>query len=471
MTRFRSIRVRLTAWYFLSLVLLLGLVAIGSWYGMQASVYQAIDDGLRHRIPGVEQALIQYSGLNRERLNEELAESSDLLVGGGLFRIFDEHQQLVYQSEGFDRHHVLARPPELTGSEVTIRNGDRGQWRLRLAAKRVDIKGRPWVVEIGEPLRSYEMALRRFARIEALSLPILALLATLAGFYISSRALAPVDRINRDVLQISASNLSARLTVEKTRDELQRLSETLNSMLDRIESSFNRNRQFTADASHELRAPLTLIHAAAEFSLRRERTNEELREALSQILRESTRTTALVDNLLTLARSDAGAKPFEPAPVSLTGLVEDLRLQTFTLADATQKEIDFHLPAETLQVLGDELALRRLCLILIDNAIKYTPSNGLINVSLAEENGAAVISVRDTGIGISREQLPHIFDRFWRADKVRSREIGGAGLGLSIARVIAEQHGGGIDAESEPGQGSCFVVTIPLFSGNLQLQA
>jgi signal transduction histidine kinase len=208
----------------------------------------------------------------------------------------------------------------------------------------VDVNGQPWTVEIGEPLRSYEMALGRFARTEALALPILALLATLAGFYISGRALAPVDRINRDVLQISASNLSARLTVQKSRDELQRLSETLNGMLERIESSFNRNRQFTADASHELRAPLTLIQAAADFSLRRERNPEELREALSQILRESNRTTALIDNLLTLARSDAGGKPYEPAMVNLNQLVEELRLQTLTLARATQKEANFSKP-------------------------------------------------------------------------------------------------------------------------------
>lgn len=467
---FRSIRVRLTAWYFLSLVVLLGFVAAGSWFAMKASMYHAIDDGLAHRMPGVVDELMeQASGLDPHQLATQLGESSNLLLGDSLFRLFDERQQLVYQSPGLARHRISAKPPDIQGPKLVFRNGDGGERRLRFAARRINLNGRPWIVEIAEPFHSYAGALRQFGRIEAFSLPLLALLATLASFYISGRALAPVERINRDVLQISASNLSARLTVEKTRDELQRLSETLNSMLDRIEASFNRNRQFTADASHELRAPLTLIHAAAEFSLRRERSHEELLEALGQILRESTRTTALIDNLLTLARSDAGVKPFEPAPVNLTNLLEDLRTQTSTLAGASQKEVDFMLPEKTLEVMGDEPSLRRLCLILIDNSIKYTRAQGLINVSLTEEQSAAVVTVRDTGIGISSEQLPHIFERFWRADKVRSREIGGTGLGLSIARAIVEQHGGTIRAESELGRGSAFAITIPLLSGKLQL--
>ncbi len=462
MTIFRSIRFRLTAWYFGSVVLLLGFLAVGSWYAMERSIYRAIDLGLVRRMDGVVEVLNRYSDLKDPELAVRLAESSSLMVGGSLFRVFDDQRHLVYQASGMARHQFATRPPDGLGSDVLFRDADRDDWRLRLAAKSVNLGGKFWIVEIAEPLSSYESALRRYQSMVLFSLPVLAILATLAGFYISSRALAPVDQITMGARQISASNLSERLAVPDSRDELRRLTETLNGMLDRIEGAFNRNRQFTADASHELRAPLTLIQSAAEFSLRRERSREELLEALRRILRESGRTTQLLNKLLSLARSDANTQPFEPVAVDMNSVVEDLRPQVETLAASGQHDVSFSVSPQALEVMGDDGSLRQLCLILIDNAFKYTPIGGTISVSLGQENGTAVLTVHDTGIGISPEQLPRIFDRFWRADKIRSREMGGAGLGLSIARVIAEQHGGTISVESEVGHGSSFTVTIPL---------
>jgi heavy metal sensor kinase len=471
MTSFRSIRFRLTAWYFASIILLLGFLAHGSWLALTASIYKAVDDGLVNRMDGVIEVLNQYSDLDETQLAKRLAESSNLMVGGSLFRVFDNNNRLVYRSAGLSRHQVSTGPPAVNGSNIVFRYADRGDWRLRFAAKRVDLKGRNWIVEIAEPLHSYESALHRFQGIVIILLLVFVILAGLVGFSISTRALTPVDRITAAVREISASNLSERLPVPNTHDELQRLSETLNDMLDRIEGSFNRNRQFTADASHELRAPLTLIHSAAEFALRRERGREELLEAHQQILRESKRTTQLLNKLLTLARSDANIKPFEPCTVNLTGVLDDLRPQVESLARTAQHVVSFYLPPQALEIAGDDASLRQLCLILIDNAIKYTPPYGSIAISLTQEESAAVLMVRDTGIGISEEQLPHIFDRFWRADKIRSREMGGAGLGLSIARAIAGQHDAKISAESELGHGSSFTVKIPLISAKLKLLA
>ena len=446
-------------------------------YAMERSIYRAIDLGLIRRMDGVVEVLNRYSDLEEPQLAGRLAESSSLMVGGSLFRVFDDQQHLVYQASGMARHQFATRPPDglanpdgLT-NDVLFRDADRDDWRLRLAAKRVNLRGKFWIVEIAEPLSSYESALRRYQSVVLFSLPVLAILATLAGFYISSRALAPVDQITMGAREISASNLSERLAVPDSRDELQRLTETLNGMLDRIEGAFNRNRQFTADASHELRAPLTLIQSAAEFSLRRERSREDLLDALRQILRESGRTTQLLNKLLSLARSDANTQPFEPVIVDLKTVVEDLRSQVETLAASGQHEVSVSLPPQSVEVMGDDGSLHQLCLILIDNALKYTPVRGTISVALSQEKGAAVLTVRDTGIGISADQLPRIFDRFWRADKIRSREMGGAGLGLSIARIITEQHGGTISAESELGRGSAFTVTIPLRSHQLQLSA
>lgn len=336
-----------------------------------------------------------------------------------------------------------------------------------MAAQRVEIGGKPLTIEVAEPLLSYDRALHHFEELLWRWLPGLVVLATLGGYWISRRALAPVDRITQDVRAISASNLSARLAVPAAKDELQRLTETLNQMLERIESSFNRIRQFTADASHELRAPLTLIHTAAEFSLRRDRSREELLDAMRKVLRESKRTTELVNNLLLLARADASTVAFEPGPVSLTALLTELRDQASTLAASRHIVISFELPSQAIEVAGDADSLSRLCLILIDNAIKYTLPGGQVSVELRSETDSALIVIRDTGIGMAKDDLPLIFDRFWRADKVRSREIGGTGLGLSIARWIIEQHKGAVTVESEPGSGSTFSVRLPKSSAPL----
>jgi len=290
--------------------------------------------------------------------------------------------------------------------------------------------------------------------------PLLLGLGTLGAFWITRRALAPVDRITTDARLISASNLSGRLAVPRAADELRRLSETLNQMLDRIEASFKSIRQFTADASHELRAPMTLIQAAADFSLRRDRSKEELREAIERILKESKRTTALVDDLLLIARSDSDPHAFERHPLDLSELLDEIASQAKPLAGARNIEIESNLQ-HPVAIAGDELAVRRLFMALVDNAIKYT-AKGTVSIELHVEDVQAVVTVRDTGIGIGKDDLPRVFDRFWRADKVRSRDEGGTGLGLAIARGITERHGGTIRVDSELGKGSTFTVRLPL---------
>jgi signal transduction histidine kinase len=278
----------------------------------------------------------------------------------------------------------------------------------------------------------------------------------------SRRALAPVDRITRDARLISISNLSRRLEVPRANDELQRLTQTLNQMLDRIDKSVRRIVQFTADASHELRAPLTLIRTAAEFSLRRERKPEELLEAMRKVVRESERTASLVDDLLVLARADSGTDELRLGPVDLSAVAHSVYEQVLTLAKPKLIQVSIDVAEEPVTVQGDEQALSRLFLILLDNAVKYTPERGQIWLDVRSRNSHAQAVIRDTGIGIEGDDLPHIYDRFWRADKVRSRNLGGAGLGLSIALWIVEQHGGEIQARSEMGTGSEFIVRLPL---------
>jgi signal transduction histidine kinase len=256
------------------------------------------------------------------------------------------------------------------------------------------------------------------------------------------------------------ANLSARLSVPASGDELQRLSETLNQMLARVEQSMVQMRQFTADASHELRAPMTLIYTAAQFALRRERSADDLRDALQKILREAKRSTEIINQLLWLARSDAGIAPIARVSCDIVPIVKDVVSETAILAADKGLTAETNLPDATVRVDVDEPSFRRLLLILLDNAIKYTPAGGNIKVSLTHETNAVEIKVADTGVGIAEDQLPFIFDRFWRADKVRSREWGGTGLGLAIAREVAESHDAQLSVASTVGQGSTFTIRM-----------
>jgi heavy metal sensor kinase len=300
--------------------------------------------------------------------------------------------------------------------------------------------------------------LRRFLIV---SIPLVLILATIGGYWMSRRALAPVDAITNTARSISEHSLSRRLESLQTGDELQRLAETFNQMMDRLEGAFKRITQFTADASHELRTPTALIRTTAELSLRRDRDGAEYREALGQVLDEAKGMGVLIDSLMTLARMDSGAETLSFATVDLASVLREASSAGRPLADSKQIHFEPEIPAEAVLVNGDPHALRRLFLILIDNAVKYTPTNGRVSIALTTNDNGAVVQVRDTGIGISQEDLPFIFERFYRADKARSRETG-TGLGLSIARWIVEAHHASVRAESVPGKGSTFVVRMPM---------
>lgn len=218
----------------------------------------------------------------------------------------------------------------------------------------------------------------------------------------------------------------------------------------------------SADASHELRTPLALMRTTTEVSLRTSQTVSECREAQDQVLEELEKTSALVEKLMLLARADAGVETLQRVPLNLADCLREACNAGRILAETKKMMFQENIVTPTLVVEGDSHALHRLFLILIDNAVKYTPSGGSIIVSLDKTDNLAVAEFRDTGIGITAEDQPHIFDRFYRADKARSREFGGVGLGLSIARWVAEAHGGSIAVESSPGDGSVFRVRLPL---------
>jgi heavy metal sensor kinase len=289
------------------------------------------------------------------------------------------------------------------------------------------------------------------------------LLASAGGYFLARKNLAPIASMNSQTQRISAENLSARLDVTNSRDELGRLATTINDLLARLENSFKEQQRFIADASHELRTPLAVLRGETEVALSKPRTIDEYQQSLSLIQDEAEQLSRIVEDLFILARQPINTRAaLSKERVSLNDAVRDCARAAQVLA--TQKGVRLKLendpPAIALN--GDHELIRRLILNLLDNAVKYTPAGGEISLALTRENGNAEIVVRDNGVGIPESAQPRVFDRFYRVDKARARAMGGAGLGLSIAQWIVEVHGGDITLLSAPGKGSTFTVVLPL---------
>jgi heavy metal sensor kinase len=291
--------------------------------------------------------------------------------------------------------------------------------------------------------------------------PAMLLVAAGVGYWMSRRALAPVDALVRTAREVSGTNLGGRLQKLSTGDELQRLSDTLNEMLDRIESAFRRVTQFTADASHELRTPVSLIRTEAELALRRYRTETEYKDSLQHILVEAERTTTLIEQLLSLARADSGRETLHMRPVNLPETLRGVADSWKQVAAIRDLRFSANIDDQDAVVSGDETLLRRLTDILLDNAFKYTPSPGTVSLTLEHRDEVAIITVQDSGVGIPQEEQSKIFERFYRIDKARARAQGGTGLGLAIAEWIVSQHRGSISVESRPGEGATFRAKLP----------
>jgi len=288
------------------------------------------------------------------------------------------------------------------------------------------------------------------------------IVACLGGYWLSSRALRPVDEITTVARSIGVQNLSQRIAVPQTGDELQRMAQTWNDVLERLDIAVKRIRQFTSDASHELRTPLALIRATAELALRRERDPEGYRNSLRQIEHEAEHMTALTESLLTLARADSDGLGMTMQFTDLNDLVCSVVQQNAALAmekGVTLRAVTAEQPAQAAQAAADPSGIRRILLILVDNALKHTPAGGTVTVSAAVDAARATLTVEDTGEGIPATALPHIFERFYRADPARGGGSG-FGLGLSIAQAIAQAHGSAITVSSTPGAGAHFSLSL-----------
>lgn len=305
---------------------------------------------------------------------------------------------------------------------------------------------------------------QRLLGVLLLTAPLILAASVVIGYFLVGRTLTPLDVIVDDMEAITdGRSLHRRLAELRATDELGRLTATVNAMLARLEGSFLSLRRFTADASHELKTPLTVLRSGIERALTHPKTSPDVMEVLEETLVEVNRMAELVDALLTLARADEGRAPLHLEPVDLRDLMEELAETAGILGEHANVNVTVATPQHSLVVDVDKSRIRQLLMNLLTNAIKYTPAGGRVAISCAAEDGQVVFAVRDTGVGIAPGDLPHIFDRFWRADAARSRtgERPGVGLGLAISKWIAEAHGGTIVAHSRPGRGTTFTVTIP----------
>jgi two-component system heavy metal sensor histidine kinase CusS len=451
----KSIRFRLTAWYALALAAALGLFALAIWISFTHTLAEETDAALAREIHSMGSYLNEELQDIKVHLAEELGEYSEGLPANMSFSAAEEGTGRAFTSNpSFPRDSTSFDSPGYHSLRFRDHN-------YRLLERNVAVAGRLWKVSFAVQLDESERLVAKLRLLIIGLIPAVVAIASAGGYWLSGRALKPVDEITVAARSIGIRNLSQRLVIPQTGDELQRLSETWNSMLARLEDAVSRLTRFTADASHELRTPLAIIRTTAEIAGRMPRSAESYRAALSQIVSESESMTKLVEDLLFLARCDADDLDIPMSPVNLGQVIDDVRMGMQGVAESKSVQVHFALPEKAISVFGNEAAVRRLILILVDNAVKYSQPGGTVELNARQSGREILFSIEDQGAGILPAELPHIFERFYRAASARDLPREGSGLGLSMAAGITRHHGANIQVNSTPGKGSTFIVSFP----------
>lgn len=459
------LRVKLTLWYGSVLALILILLGTTLYAVLARELKDQVDQSLEEAGTTAIRSLEQHGFGPFIQFDDLSSHFPELAVLDKFFQIFSPTGRITIQSPNVKSHDVPLSQTALEtafSGRATYESARFPGETLRLISVPIMYQGNLLnIVQVGTSLKPVEEALHRLLAVLLVSLPV-ALLASLAGgWFLAGRALRPVHAITEAAQKIAGGDLTQRLTVESTGDEIGRLAATFNNMIARLDVSFRQIRQFSSDASHELRTPLTVMKGETELVLRRPRDCEDYKSVLESNLEEIDRMTRIVDELLFLSRADMGEVKMASAPVRLEELIEDIHGQASLLGQEQDVKVSMgSLDAAT--VLGDELRLRELLLNIVDNAVKYSKPGGTVEIGLQADREAVRLSVRDQGIGIRQEALGRIFDRFYRAEEARTHTNKGTGLGLAICAWIADIHHGRIEVESAPGVGSTFTIVLPL---------
>ena len=465
----RSLRFQLVAWYAALLTGCFVLIGAATYLVLQGSLVGALQETQLRRARQIGQLLLdEIRGPGEARVGDEVRARYAPDLNGRFVRITRGDGSLLYLSSApKDQTFVPADVPPSTasGRDETARQVPlSGARKMLLTAHAVQTPGGArYLIETGAPMDDVQAHLRQWLRFLLVVLPVVAALALGGGSFLVKRALLPVDKIAASAERISSQNLSERLPVARTGDELERLSIALNHMVQRLDDAFQYSRRFMADASHELRTPLTVLRGELESFIQEPTLAPEGRERLGSALEEVERLASIVEGLFAISRLDAGEAAAEWVKLDLARLAAATADQMSLLAEDKNIQVTCA-AAEPVWVEGDQARLKQVVVNLLDNAIKYTLQGGAVALTVSGIDSKAVLEVADNGVGIPPEALPRIFDRFFRVDKARSRELGGAGLGLSIVKSICAAHHGRVEARSMPGQGSRFRVELPLTS-------
>ena len=441
-----SIKARVTLWYTFFMILVFGITAV---YLVSSSQRMSGRQMRERLVDTVTDAVSQV----RFRYGELDAEELDFYKNGVSVFLYDTQGRLLAPkvTRGIQVDSLL--------EDQTIKTASSGRERWMIYDVYSEGEDAGFWVRGMISMTEYGQALGNLPILFGSALPLLAVLAALGGFRITRRAFRPVTQMAETARAIgTGSDLSQRIETDGRGDELNQLGDTMNEMLARLQASFEAERQFSSDVSHELRTPIAVIRSQCEFALSGQAGEEEKREAFEAVLKQSERMTSIVSPLLLLSRAENGKFVPEREPVELNVLCETVCEELEAMAAERQVKLAWN--TEELQITGDETLLIRMVNNLVSNAIRYNRPGGSAEVSLRKRGKYAVLTVRDTGIGIRREDLGQIFNRFYRADRSRSSE--GTGLGLSMAAWIARVHGGSIRAESVYGEGSVFTAELPI---------
>jgi len=471
---FDSVRSRLTLWYVGILGLVLVACNVGVYLLLARTLHDRLDTSLRVALQATAFSLSRERAEGKTVRESAVSALEELYSPGQAVAVFDSEGHLIAEKTA-----PGVAPARLPGAPAVVADriypftlpADKTTGHdHRAAAQRVWVEaaGTSYLIVVSQPLRNISEDLGLLRRILYAAVPVALVLAGLGGWFLARKSLAPMVAMSERARRISAESLDQQLPVVNPRDELGRLAATFNDLFSRLATAFAQQRQFMADASHELRTPLYVTHTAAQVTMdQQHREEEEYREALTVVIEETQRLTRIVEQMLTLAHTDTAQRTLDFCNISLDDLLAETVRAMSVLA--TQKGVSVETSIATpAPFYGDEAMIRRMVINLLDNAIKHTPGGGNIRVSLEQRDRHYLLTISDTGSGIPAAAQPHIFERFYRADKARSRaqssDGGGAGLGLSIARLAAEAHEGRLDLAGSDESGTSFIVSLPIRS-------
>lgn len=470
MNRFKlslsSLRVRLTLWYVFILAIILVLFALVLYNAIRLSQYRQLQTGL-----------LATSGILVHKLESAgvsplfVVKPEEMPLGNETyFQVINLQGQVQIRSRNLEQTplplHEAAQLAALRGQtyweDVALAGGQRVRL-LTVGYRRFGFGTIDGLLQVAVSSQRLEKSLSTLRFWLWVVIPLALALTSVGGIFLADRLLKPLSRIIDMAKHIGSRNLSRRLNVDNAHDELGQLATTLNALFERLETSFNNQQRFIADASHELRTPMAALRAEVEVALRRPRNSEEYVALLCSNLEEIKRLSHMAERLLFLTQSDAGELSLRRETVRLDTVCQRVHERFLPLAQ--ERGVALRAPAVApASVSGDAALLEQLVGILVDNALKYTPPAGQVSLACGVERARAWLEVQDTGPGIPREHLPHLFERFYRVDKARSRQVGGVGLGLSIAHSIVTAHEGELHVQSQPGQGTTFKVCFPALS-------